>query len=73
MSWPAIYKTFAQKLEAIRQGPTRGWHLQSLQIFDLDRPSSLFVYLREMGNLFPLTIGVMRGQNPAPYVAGKGR
>lgn len=57
-NWPAIYETFAQKLGAIRRDPTRVWHLQSLQIFDLDRPSSLFVYLREIGKLFPLLNGL---------------
>ncbi len=69
----SLLKTMTHKLEAIRPGPATGMEVQSPQIFDIDRSSSLFVYLREIGNLFPLLIGVVRGQKPAPYGAGKGR
>lgn len=66
-------KTMTQKLEALRPGTTTGRGVKSLQLFDLDRSFSLFVYLRKIGNLFPLLSGVMRGQKSAPYGAGKGR
>lgn len=40
-----------------------------LQLFDLDRWSSLFAYLREIGKLFPLVNGPLRGRNRVRNVA----
>lgn len=69
-------KNSSQKFEGMQLRPATGRGVQSLQIFDLDRPSSLFVYLREIGKLFPLPVGSMRGQKHqklVPHGAGKGR